>query len=208
MNWCYHGDQKTLYSYWDRFYRYFSMSDFMLSWYILPITIFTGWSFTPQMNWVWTETHWHILSKRSWFSCLVRTTLIDTHQSSFTEHQYITKTLIHILLYIDITKCLVFSWWRCEVLSICLFLAENVRWSTGQNTRKPASLYQRPQRRSREICTSTAERETTGAPVWTDGKRTDLYVGLFYILILRNFGFFLLCKKSSCCYFFLYCNKV
>lgn len=51
------------------------------------------------------------------------------------------------------------------------FSPENARWSTGLNTRKPASLCPRPQRRSRGTCTLTAKRETVEALVRTGGWR-------------------------------------
>lgn len=52
------------------------------------------------------------------------------------------------------------------MLSILLFCySGNARWSTGRNTRKRASSWLRPQRRSRRAWTSTAERQTAGA--WT-----------------------------------------
>ena len=50
----------------------------------------------------------------------------------------------------------------CKVSFIVLFFTENVRWSTGLNTRQPASLWLKPQRRSEGARTQqlTAKRDS------------------------------------------------
>lgn len=101
--------------------------------------------------------------------------------------------------------------YRCNyvLLSFVLFLTESVRWSTGLNTRKPASSWLRAQRRSRGIYKSKTERETVWTRGWLESPKIENWSDLMHWIHFVTAPSFLpmfiyLCFSS----FFHMCYKV